>query len=250
MTTAPRFPLAGWGLAAAVGLGLVALFIAAYTAFSAVMTREHALFAAAVVEIGAVVGALALARARGVVDGLLAFAEVAIAVTVSATYNYTQVAQAAAALKISQWELVMLALGPLAALVFLALNLGRAIRQHEQDVSAYHAGKARAAETITATEARRAEQRAYDEQAATRRAATMAHELELARIAQAASPQYAMGGGKAQPATRKPQRKAATQRTTAQLVADWRERNPQGTRAECARAIGRHASNVGKNWID
>ena len=248
MTTAPRFPLAGYALAAGVVIGLAATSLSAFAAFDSVMTFEHALAAALVVEAGAVVEAWALARGKGFWDIALALLAVALSVWVSAKYNYAQVAMAGAFVGVTAPDMLnALAYGPLAALVFFSLNFGRTVRRHDAEISEYEKAKTQAAETITATEARRAEQRAYDEQAATRRAATMAHELELARIAQAASPQYAMGGGKAQPATRKPQRKAATQNNW-QRVAEWRAENPNGAQVQCAKDLELSAGTVSRKW--
>jgi hypothetical protein len=48
-----------------------------------------------------------------------------------------------------------------------------------------------------------------------------------------------VGGGDAQ---------AAQAETTAQLVAQWRAQNPQGTKAQAAAALKIHPSTVGRNW--
>lgn len=240
MTPRPTFPIAGYALAVAVGIGLIALSIAAYTAFASVMTPEHALFAAAVVEVGAVVESLALARARSFTDGALAFFAVVASVVVSATYNYTQVAQAAAALKISQWELVMLALGPLVALVFLSLNFGRVLRAYEQAVTEWQNGKAQYAQSAQAAAQRAEDNARYDAQRAQEREAQRRHELALAELQARNAAQLAplaVGGGDVQAA-----------QSTAQRVAQWRTDNPQGTKAQCAEALGIHPSTVGRNW--
>jgi hypothetical protein len=239
------------------------------------MTFEHALAAALVVEAGAVVEAWALARARGIGDMALAGLAVALSVVVSAQYNYAQVAMAGVAAIVTDPNMLnALAYGPLAALVFFSLNFGRTVRRHDAEVLAYEKAQAQAAADKTAADVlARANERAAMvaasaaetarndaaraariEAEARERDAQRAHELELARIAQqaqAASPQ---------PATRKPaivgnaatdtRKQSATQAqpTTAQLVAEWRERNPNGTRAECAAAIKRHPANVGRQW--
>lgn len=189
MTPQPRYSFTLYAIGAAVLIGLAALAIAAFTAFSAVMTFWHALFSSGVVEVGAVVESLALARARNWGDALLALVAVIVSVTVSATYNYTQVAQAAAALNISQWELTMLALGPLVALVFLSLNFGRQLRAHEQAVAEWHKARAHAAKSDAEKLRIKTEQDAYDLKVANEKAAQRAHELQLAQLQFANGPQ-------------------------------------------------------------
>lgn len=240
MTPRPTFPIAGYALAAAVVIGLLALSIAAYTAFSSVMEWYHALFAAGVVEVGAVVESLALARARSFTDGALALLAVVASVVVSATYNYTQVAQAAAKLNISQWELTALALGPLVALVFLSLNFGRVLRAHEQAVTEWQKAQSTAAANEAAAKARADDNARYDAQRAAEREANRRHELALAELQSRATAQLApiaVGGGEVQDA-----------QSTAQRVAQWRADNPQGTKTQCAVALGVHPSTVGRNW--
>lgn len=246
--TAPRFPAAGYALAAGVAVGLAATSLSAFAAFDAVMTFEHALAAALVVEAGAVVEAWALARARGFGDMALAGLAVGLSVLVSASYNFAQVQAAGAAHGVTDpLQLAALAYGPLAALVFFSLNFGRTVRRHDAEVAEWHKAKTHAAQSVTAQAARSAEQAAYDARRDAERNAQRAHELALAAT-QAASPQFALAGGDAQPASRKPRKSPATP-STAQLVAEWRERNPNGTRAECAAAIKRHPANVGRQWV-
>jgi hypothetical protein len=124
----PKQSIAAYILSAVVVIGLVALFIAAFVAFSAVMPPIQAFFAALLIESGAVVESLAFAKDK---NGI-AFAGLLFSLTVSATYNYIQVQQAGAGTIENGWQLLTLAAGPLASLTFLSLALGKEFQQYEK----------------------------------------------------------------------------------------------------------------------
>lgn len=135
----PALPWAAYALGLVVGVGLVALFMAAYHAFNQVMDNPvQAAFSAALIEASAIVEAFTLARARRLGDYALAGAATVVSLLVSGIYNFVQV-QAVGAVKgvTAMWQLWPLALGPLVALAFLALNLGRALREHEDAARAW-----------------------------------------------------------------------------------------------------------------
>lgn len=130
----PDPPTSLYLLGLALIAGLIALFIAALHAFSQVMPPLQAAFNAALIEIGAVVEALALVRGRN----KIAAAALILSLTVSGTYNYIQVQTAGHIAGISDpWQLLTLALGPLFALTFLALTTGLELAKHEHAVEAW-----------------------------------------------------------------------------------------------------------------
>jgi hypothetical protein len=113
--------------------GLVAQFLAARAAFALITSNPiQPIAAAALIELAAVIDALVLARSRNPLAG----AGLIVALVVSATYNYTQAAAAANGL--STWQLYTLSIGPLAALVTIALALGQELRNHADDLAAWH----------------------------------------------------------------------------------------------------------------
>lgn len=176
----PHPPITVWLLSPVIVIGLVVLGIAAFTAFSQVMTSPlQAGFAAALIEISAIVEALSFVRGRNWVGagGLVA------SLVISVTYNYIQAATTGRTNGVTNWwQLGTLALGPLAALTFLSLTLGQEMRRHEARVAQWQAG--RAAWRKEQAEVHRKEQdRLHQEQLEREevdRAAQQA--LELARI--------------------------------------------------------------------
>jgi len=117
-----------------VGIGLIALFLAALFAFSKIMPPYQAFFAAALIEISAVLEALAFIRQKNIpaLVGLI------LSVLVSGTYNYIQAEVAGRQVGIEDgWQLLTLALGPLSALVFTAMQTGRLLREYEDKVEAW-----------------------------------------------------------------------------------------------------------------
>lgn len=134
----PERSISIYALAVVVCMGLAALFIAAFFAFSEVMPWYQALFAAVLIEAGAIVEALAFAKD----NNRIAFMGLAISLIVSMTYNYIQASQAGHANGITNWwQLLTLAVGPLTALTFLSLALGRELKHHASLVSQWEADR-------------------------------------------------------------------------------------------------------------
>lgn len=128
----PRLSASFWLLCLLAGVGLVALFLAAFHAFDQVMEPYQAGFAALLIEAGMVVEAIALARGLN----RLAAVGMVISLVVSGTYNYVQVDAAG---KLEGWPLYALALGPLFALAFLALTIGQELREYEAQLANWQA---------------------------------------------------------------------------------------------------------------
>lgn len=124
----PAWPLTMWLLAGVMAAGVGALWLAAYHAFQQVMEPLQAVFAATLVEAGIIVEALTLVRSRSVFAGVA----VVIGLVVSGTYNFIQ-AQSAGTLS-NGWFLFVLALGPLASLVSMAMAFGNELRKWEEKV--------------------------------------------------------------------------------------------------------------------
>lgn len=125
----PNPGVSTWLLSVLVVVGLIALFIAALDAFAQIMEWYQAVFAALLIEMGLVIEAMAFIRKKSI----LALCGLVISVSVSLTYNYIQASVAGAEI-ISDVELIALAVGPLSALVFVALTLGNELKQHETAV--------------------------------------------------------------------------------------------------------------------
>jgi hypothetical protein len=118
-----------WLMGAVLLCGFAYLFQAAYHAFDQIMAPAQAVFGAALIEAGMVMAAVSYARRAH----WLALAEVVLSLVISGTYNYIQAERAGQIAGIAdQWQLLSLALGPLAALAFLALLTGRTIRDLEK----------------------------------------------------------------------------------------------------------------------
>lgn len=133
----PTLPVAVGLLGGALVFGLLALFWSAFVAFDQVHPSIQSLFYAGVIEIGAIAEALTIVRAKGKDRATLWIAVIAlvISVVVSATYNYIQVASAASDVEITNdWQIWSLALGPLAAVLSLALTVGKQYGQYEEHV--------------------------------------------------------------------------------------------------------------------
>jgi hypothetical protein len=130
----PRWPLSLWLLMVTLGVGLAALFLAAFHAFDEVMPTVQAVFAAALIEVGVVVEAISLVRGRN----RLALVALSVSLVVSGTYNYIQVEIAGKNAGITDtWQLFTLALGPLSALTFLAMAAGKEMSEHDARVAAW-----------------------------------------------------------------------------------------------------------------
>lgn len=159
----PRSSAALWLLSALVVVGLVALFLAAFYAFSKVTEYfGQAVAAALLIEAGIIVEAILIIRRN-----VLAVPGLVVSLAVSGTYNYIQ-AQHVGALNgvTSAWQLGTLAIGPLSALVFLSLAIGHEIReqerrvvQWEQDRQAWYEEQARKQEEAELKERKRQERR-------------------------------------------------------------------------------------------
>lgn len=139
----PRLPVSLALISLLLVAGLVALFMAAYYAFSLVAhSPAQAFFAAVMIEAGMVIEAVVLVRAWGQRSSWLALGGMAVSVVVSGTYNYIQARQVGALNGITGgWELLTLALGPLLALAFMAANAGRELRAYEQQVAGWLADR-------------------------------------------------------------------------------------------------------------
>lgn len=135
----PEAGTAVYLLSILVVIGLIALFIAANHAFSQIMTWYQAAFAALLIEAGLVIEAIAFIRSKGdrwYQRNPLAAGGLLVTVLVSLTYNYIQADLAGGSSGITnEIELFALAVGPLSALVFVALTLGKEIDEHEKDIN-------------------------------------------------------------------------------------------------------------------
>lgn len=120
------------GLSALAVAGLLALWLAAFAAFSNIASWPQAAAASTLIEAGLIIEALAWMRWRSqfALTGLIA------SLLVSGTYNYLQADQAA---EISLWPLLALALGPLVALATVALALGDALTQYQLSIDKWEA---------------------------------------------------------------------------------------------------------------
>jgi hypothetical protein len=128
---APERPAVLYFLGGTVVIGVIALGLAALSAFAVVNNPVEAFFKAVLIEASAIAEAVALARAKRRRDYILPLLGMIVAVWVSGTYNYTQAAQSPGGKRLSPVELYALAIGPLAAVSLLALNFGKALRDFE-----------------------------------------------------------------------------------------------------------------------
>lgn len=150
----PKPPIQLWLLSTLVIVGLVALFLAAFHAFSQVAIWPQALAAAFLIEVGLVIESIALIKRP---KSIFPWIALVIAYIVSGTYNYTQ-AQAAET-NLNWWQLSTLALGPLSALAFVSLTLGYELREHQRKIEEWNRKRAEWAEI----ERKRLEERAEKE---------------------------------------------------------------------------------------
>lgn len=186
---APTRNIIFWALALATSIGVVALGLAAYSAFAVVNNPIEAGFKALLIEISAIAEALALARAKRRRDYIVPVFGMLIAVVVSGTYNYTQAASSTGGKALSTWELYALAIGPLAAVTMLALGLSKTIRDHDAALGQWHTDRQTwyAAEldkfTAQEDERRKTEDDRRRTEAAAAEAAATAERLRLEQIA-------------------------------------------------------------------
>jgi hypothetical protein len=124
-------------LAGLAGLGLVALWLAALHAFGQVAGPVQAAFAATLIEAGLVIEALMVMRRPRL---WYVWVGPAISIAVSATYNYLQAGANAPTL--SAWPLLTLAVGPLSALLFVAVTLGHGLGEHQAAVEQWQRDRA------------------------------------------------------------------------------------------------------------
>ena len=138
-TPKPKPSIVIYFLAVMVVVGLVAMFLAARYAFGQVMGNDAQAFAAALlIEASMIVEAITIVRARAWKANIPALIGLVVSILVSGTYNYVQVQHAGKAAGIvDTWQLTSLALGPLSALVFLAMAVGRELRSYEEAVSTW-----------------------------------------------------------------------------------------------------------------
>ena len=172
----PRPSASFWLLSVLVLVGLVALFLAADFAFSRIMHNHwQAAFAAGLIEAGMIVEAIAVMRSQKNWPALIGLV---ISLVVSGTYNYIQAEQAGLAAGITNpWQLLTLALGPLSALAFLAMAVGRELGEHEKRLATWQVKRQ---EWLEAWEARRHAQEIEAEKM--RLNAELKKEKELARL--------------------------------------------------------------------
>lgn len=119
-----------------VCVGLVALFLAAFSAFLTITPWFQAMAAALLIEAGMVSESIALIRNKNWFAALGLF----ISLAVSGSYNFIQASQAAGS-NINQFLVFMLALGPLSALTFLSMALGKELRSYERSVELWNQRK-------------------------------------------------------------------------------------------------------------
>ena len=122
--------------------GLIALFFAAFAAFSLVAPWYQAFFAALIIEVGLIVEALALInRPRSIYPWI----GLVVSYVVSGTYNYTQAATVG--YELASIELLALAFGPLSALAVVSLTFGNELRAHQDNVLKWQVNRAEWVET-------------------------------------------------------------------------------------------------------
>lgn len=179
----PKLPVIVYLLFVLAVCGLVALGIAAYTAFSQVAGREQALAASILIEAAMVIEGITLIRRNWWAAG-----GVLVSLIVSCTYNYIQAEQAGKLHGLTNpWQLFTLAIGPLSALFFLALTIGYELKQHENRVKEWEEDqkkrKAQIQEEAKAEQVRRDEKDLEEKRR--KEEADRNFELEKERIRQA-----------------------------------------------------------------
>lgn len=146
----PQNPAALYILSMILVIGLIALFIAAVFAFEKTQPLIQAIFSAMLIEAGAIGEAFAIIKRRN----RIAIAGLAVSIIVSGTYNYIQSKYIGETHGLTDpWQLWTLSLGPLAALVFLALSTGHELNEHEQDREKWQTARTEHQRTQTAQNA-------------------------------------------------------------------------------------------------
>jgi len=159
----PRISLTVYILGALIIVGLVALWYAAYDAFSITSGRDtQAALLAILIEAGAIAELLAL------VDNPkdpYAKLGAGISFVVSISYNYIQASNHTVAhnIVISEPLLVALAIGPLSVVFTLALVMGRAIRAHREAAAKWDADRRKAVASDTIRQEEREDRRRLEE---------------------------------------------------------------------------------------
>jgi hypothetical protein len=133
----PTPPTQLWALGLITVGGLIALFFAAFHAFSLVAMPTQAFFAAVIIEAGLVVEALALINKP---KTLYPWLGLLISFLVSGTYNYVQAASAGQDL--ASAELLALAFGPLSALAVVSLTFGNELRDYQERIAIWEDNRA------------------------------------------------------------------------------------------------------------
>lgn len=131
----PTPPAAAYILGGMVGIGLVGLGIAAYSAFEYIGRPLQAAAFALIIEAGMISEAMALVR-----KNKLAWPGLIVSLLVSGLYNYTQAQRAGLQLTpalTDPLQLAALSIGPLSAVLFLALATGHELAEHEKRVQAW-----------------------------------------------------------------------------------------------------------------
>lgn len=153
----PSLPPTALILAGMVIVGLIGLGIAAYAAFSFIGRPAQALAFALIVEAGMISEALAIMRRNWLsIPGLI------VSLLVSGLYNYTQAARAGEFLTpplTDPVQLAALSIGPLSAVLFLALAAGHELREHENAVKQWEIDRQTWLDTQAEKAARRQERK-------------------------------------------------------------------------------------------
>ena len=130
----PKVSIVVYILGAVLAVGFVFLFLAAREAFGMVMSESQAVAGAVLIGAGMLISALSYSRDKN----KYAVIELIISLAVSGTYNFIQVSNAGAEYGIdNMWQLVTLALGPLTAMLFASLMMGKLINDQEQNAIQY-----------------------------------------------------------------------------------------------------------------
>lgn len=180
----PKFP---WGTVIGVGVviaaGVVYLGIAAHAAFQNVVSNEtQAVLGALLIEVGLIAEVIEL-----ILGNWWASGGITVSLLVSVTYNYVQAKQRGETHGLTNtWQLLTLAVGPLAAVITLSLTVGFAIRKYKEAEAAYQVAQQKKREELRAKMAD--EQKQQDEQERQDRLAAeeanrqLKHQQELAKI--------------------------------------------------------------------
>lgn len=162
----PSYPVAARILGGMVVVGLIGLGVAAYAAFSFIGRPVQALAFALIVEAGMISEAIAIVRRNWLsIPGLV------VSLLVSGSYNFTQAERAGHMLTpplTDPIQLAALSIGPLSAVLFLALAAGHELQEHEKHVRQWEVDRQKWLDDQAERQARRQERReARQEKAAT-----------------------------------------------------------------------------------